>query len=386
MQTDSSNGTQGTIAVLRNFLMSRYNPQVQLLDLQNLYGDQYLLSNGLLSQDSTRSKMFPAMMKVASMDLKNVESVNMAGNNISDVTAVTTLAATFPQLKNLSLANNDISQWRHLDPWRHRFREMRELVLTGNPITGLNNYRAEILRRFPSLKMLDGEIIEGINVPEFKIRGSSPAVNSFAANIKKLPVSTKAGFFETTEIQNIVMDFLGKFFQVYDTDRSQLMPLYDNLSLFSLSLNTGVPRDLSARDNQGIQNWSSYIPISRNLTRVTTSNTRQNRLALGQDQILQLLRKIPPSKHDLSAPEKFAIEAWTARGLRAPEDAGIMLIVHGEFEEPPQQPGRANAYPLKRSFDRTLLLLPAPATGAILVVSDLLTVRGWAGSRAWTPR
>ncbi|KAK9448300.1 uncharacterized protein V1518DRAFT_418582 [Limtongia smithiae] len=394
--------TMGTISVLQTFLNSRYDAVNKMLNLQSMYSDQFLANNGLLSQDSTRSKMFPALMKVASMDMPQVESVNLASNNVTDVSQVTTLAQTYPHLKNLSLQDNGLVDWRQLDAWRHKFRELRELVLTGNAVTSLPNYRAEILRRFPSLKMLDGIPVETTAaVGGGGSGGGGSALNSISNNnsrsnvmlnlTQKLAVSTRSGFFETPEVQGIATDFLGKFLQVYDGDRGQLRPLYDDMSMFSMTLNTAVPRELEAGGFGGIgagpgqQNWSAYIALSRNMTRVSRSNLRQNRLALGQEQIMQLLQKLPATRHDLAAPEKFAVEAWTVRGVRTAEDSGILLIVHGEFEEGTATQTQQQQI-LRRSFDRTMLLLPFPGTGSILVASDMLTVRGWAGARAWASR
>ncbi|KAK9466516.1 hypothetical protein V1512DRAFT_253652 [Lipomyces arxii] len=373
MQVDQAgNGTKDTIQILRNFLMSRYNAEARFLDLQNLYSDQYLNANGLFDHDSTRSKMFPALMKIAGMDIEHIDTVRLDSCGITDISAVTTLAATFPHLKNLSLGHNSISQWRQLDPWRHKFRELRELILTGNPITGLSNYKTEIMRRFPSLKMLDGEVVQGLAMPELNKRGKERSSTSLAAaNITKLPVATLPSFFETSEIHGIAMNFLGNFLQVYDNDRAQLSSLYDDMSLFSMSLNTGVPREIDQR----VQNWSQYIALSRNLTRITTSAPRLSRLAIGRQQISELFSKIPATRHDLASPEKFSVEAWTSRGVRTVDDIGISLIVHGEFTE--------SSSSMRRSFDRTMFLLPN-AESSFLVVSDMLTVRGWASNKAWT--
>ncbi|KAK7206938.1 hypothetical protein BZA70DRAFT_236236 [Myxozyma melibiosi] len=391
-QHQQSSDTQSTIQILQTFLYSRLDQQHKLLSLSGMYSDPYLLQNGLLANDNLRAKMFTALMKIAAnSEMKDVESVDLSRNSLRELTPVTTLAQTYPRLKNLSLAENAIDQWRHLDIWRQKFRELNELVLLGNPITSLPNYRAEVIRRFPSLKMLDGETV---------------GPNPFQANITKLPIATRPGFFENEQIQSITMDFLGKFLQVYDSDRTQLLPLYDSMSMFSISLNTGVPREMGvAAGGKGgghyntfqgsSQNWSSYIPLSRNLVRIHVSQRREARLAVGQEQIMGLLRSLPATRHDLSSPEKFSIDAWTMRGLRTAEDAGIMLIVHGEFEEPSPQQTQPNRAPrqgqqqqqqqqgLKRSFDRAMTLLPVAATGEILVVSDTLTVRSWAGSRAW---
>lgn len=345
-----------TIETLQAFLSSRYNAGLNMLDLQNMRGDQFLISKGLFATASTSSKMFPALMKIASDKLPGVLSVNLAENNLQDVSGVTTLSQTYPSLQNLSLANNRIAKIRNLELWRHKFRNLRELILSGNPITREPTYKEDVAKLFPRLVVLDGVVIR----------------DESQLDTLKLPAPIVPSFFENPEVQSVAGNFVTTYFDLFDRDRTQLLPLYDDMSTFSLSVDGVCPRIFSPAG--GSQSWSPYIPISRNLTK-TGHTAKHNRLAIGPQSIANTFQKIPATKHNLS-PTKFATEAWRTSGVRVAGDTGIVINIHGEFQE-------THGSLMKRSFDRVFILLTAP-TGNIIVTTDMLTVRGYAGSDAWT--
>lgn len=350
----NNSGTKSAVEMLRGFLESRYNPSASILDLQNLKGDQYLISNNLFSSASTSSKMFPALMKVAGENIKQVDTVNLADNALSDVVPITTLAQTFPDLKNLSLANNNINNTRVFENWRQKFRSLRELVLSNNPLTYQPNYKDEIMKLFPRLIMLDGQII----------RDESQIENP------RLPLPIKTIFFEDGSVEQMATGFVTNYFDLFDNNRQQLLQLYDMSSQFSLSLNSIAPR---APGTSGPSNWSSYIPISRNLMKVTAASARHSRLNVGQNSIQAVFQKIPQTRHNL-VPERFSLEAWRTVGVKEENDTGIVITIHGEFNET-----RSN---IARSFDRTFIVVQG-ANGSMIVASDMMTVRGYAGFDAW---
>ena len=353
--TGLSSNTQNTIQLLETYLMNHYSPEQQLLSLENLRNDPFLLENGLLASSSTTSKMFPALMKVSYSKIPTVESVSLANNNLTDIVSVTTLAATYPKLKNLSLANNSIARSKGLENWRQKFPHLRELILSGNPITSTPTYKADMIKLFPKLIMLDGQVVQDASQVE------SP----------HLPFPVKQNFFENPEVQNIAGGFLTSFFDFYDRDRSQLLPLYDNQSTFSLNVNPIVPRSMNVSAPTG---WGSSISLSRNLSKITTVTARVNRLFIGPGPISTAFQKLAATQHDLKSPEKFSLDVWTVRDIRTPGDQGIMISVHGEFLDGPQR--------WKRSFDRSLILVPGP-TGNMIVASDMLTIRPYGGDDAW---
>ena len=65
----------------------------------------------------------------------------------------------------MSLQQNNISRWNDLEPWYHasKFPQLQELLLLDNPIQrnarDADEYQREIVKRFPSLKVLDGNTL-----------------------------------------------------------------------------------------------------------------------------------------------------------------------------------------------------------------------------------
>src|SRR5690606_1526514 len=111
----TSRSTSETVAVMDRVLNSRYHAEAKLLDLSNLVGDPILQAAGFFQKDSTRSKLFPAMMLVADKHFKSqadknkaVRSVSLAHNGLQNLNAVSPLSLSFPNLKNLSLEGNNI--------------------------------------------------------------------------------------------------------------------------------------------------------------------------------------------------------------------------------------------------------------------------------------
>lgn len=366
--TAPSGNTSSTIQLLEEYLANHYNPDIKFLNLENIPNDQFLISSGLLSSASTQSKMFPALMKVASVRITNVESASLANNGLSDLQVVTTLAATFPQLKNLSLANNNFVNVSSLSLWRHKFPQLRELILSGNPITTTPSYKDDMIKLFPRLIVLDGQVVQD----ESKI------------GVINMPLKVQQNFFENGEIGNIAGNFLSTFFDLYDRDRSQLIPLYDDQSTFTIDVNSSALRQLGGPGSSGglrngpstTNTWGEYVPVSRNLSRVTAVNNKISRLYIGPQAISNAFQRLPSTQHDLKSPEKFAVDAWSVKDVRSVGDQAIMIFVHGEYTEQKNQ--------VVHSFDRSLIIVPGP-TGNMVVSSDNLTVRPYAGYDGWKP-
>jgi nuclear RNA export factor len=371
----ASQQTSSTIELLKKFLYRRYNQEAKLLDLTNIATDVELQQNGVFSSISTQSKMFPALMKLASQENFTVESVSLSQNNLSDLSGVTTLAQTYPNLINLSISDNQLTKLSALDIWKNKFKKLRELILANNPISADPNYKNEVLKVFPKVILLDGITIRD----EQKLN-----------LIYKLPVSKKQFFFEDAQIQEISTQFLSNFLQFWDNDRSQLLQLYQPESQFSLSMDSSVPNDSPASN----VSFGYYIPISRNLSRVSSEKSRQQRLGKGQEQIYKLFQQIPKTKHTLTeSPNLYSVESW-----RFPQVNGFILTLHGSFDEVakpefdstsrPTGPGRrlpsgssSNTKLTPKSFDRTFVIVPT-ASG-LVIASDLLIVRPLATADAW---
>lgn len=370
--TVRSSQTLNTIEILKGFLHRRYNAQMKMLDLGNLASDPELQAQGAFASITTQSKMFPALMKLASQQNFVVESINLADNQLEDLSAVTSLAQTYPQLLNLSLSNNRITKLRSLETWKNKFKSLRELIMANNPVTSDPLYKDEVSKTFPRLIILDGVVIRD----EAKLK-----------QIYELPVLRKHFFFEDAEIQQLSTQFIANFLQFWDTDRSQLMPLYTSDSQFSLSADSSAPNDAQAQD----VSFGIYIPLSRNIARVSSQRSREQRLGKGQEQIYKLFQQLPKSKHKLETdPNSYSVEAW-----RYAQINGFIVSLHGEFQEvgqPEVNPdknknhrragGAASTNRLTpKSFDRVLSIVPGG--NSLIIASDLLIVRPIANAKAW---
>jgi nuclear RNA export factor len=294
----------------------------------------------------------------------------------------------------LSLQQNNIARWNDLEAWSpvNKFPELQELLLIDNPIQrnarNADEYQQGITKRFPSLKMLDGNPIPPA-VKEIRFDVKNPAPQPKGGKVELPSKVLQGAWGEGTN--DIGPGFLGEFFRLYDSDRQALIQqYYTPTTLFSLSVDTITPHQLthhrrgafsgSTQQPSSSSNLSIYIPQSRNLQRVTHQSARTTRLHNGRDQISQAFHNLPRTRHPIDQPAAFVADGFQVQIGSA---GGIMVSVHGEFYEASDRGGE-----LRRSFDRTFLLGPPASTNPgspCVVVSDILVLRPWSGSDAWVP-
>ncbi|EGW34266.1 uncharacterized protein SPAPADRAFT_59687, partial [Spathaspora passalidarum NRRL Y-27907] len=337
---------------------------------------------------STTSKFFPALMKIAN-DLKlDVVSIDLSNNELNDLQTISTMATTFPKLQNLSLHNNNFQRIRVFESWKHKLNFLRELILTENPILNnvneLQSIKLELMRSFPRLVVLNGEVLR-----------NEQALN---LNLTFPFESTQPMFFQDDNIQNIATNFITNYLKLWDSNRADLMILYQNESQFSMQLDSAHPHLIEASSTTGTD-FGYYLHNSRNLTRVSSIKARQAKLATGQEQIYKSFTQLPKTHHDLiNKPEMYSMESFTYAPLN-----GIMIIIHGSFEETAQPdnldslnsssnsgprgrygggPSKKKVPLSKKSFDRTFLVIPGP-NGSMIVASDILTIRPFSSTTPW---
>lgn len=288
----------------------------------------------------------------------------------------------------MSLQQNNITRWDDLEPWYHasQLPQLQELLLIDNPIQrnarDTDEYQREIVKRFPSLTVLDGNRLGA------HIKGIRFDVETTKSSAVKLPGKIRQGAWGegTTDIG---VGFLGVFFPLYDSDRQNLVQqYYTPTTLFSLSVDTATPHQpthhrrgaFSGSNQPSSSNLGGYIPQSRNLLRTRNPVQQTTRLHQGRDQISQAFQNLPRTRHPINDPAAFVADGFQVTIGSA---GGIMVSVHGEFYETSDRGGE-----LRRSFDRTFLLGPPAQTNPgsqCVVVSDLLVLRPWSGRDAWIP-
>ncbi|KAI5969676.1 MEX67 [Candida margitis] len=385
----SATGAGNTIETITNFLKGRYQPEIKMLNLSSVKQDATLNAQGFFASMSVTSKFFPALMKIAA-DLKiDVESVDLSGNELNDLHAISSMTQTFPKLKNLSLQNNNLSRTKVFETWKHKLIFLRELILFNNPIVQTTNpaeiqeIKLEMMRCFPRLVILNGELLR--NEQMLNANSSSP-------------FGSQAMFFQDEEIRNLATNFVANYLNLWDTNRANLMVLYQNESQFSMQLDTSHPHLIEDVNSSSNIDFGNYMPNSRNLTRISSGKARMSKLAIGTEQIYKSFQHLPKTKHNLvENPDSFSMECYKYAPLN-----GIVITVHGSFEETAQpeisdnsasqgsrggrfhSQGRNRKHELcKKSFDRTFIVLPGP-NGSMVVASDLLLIRPFTREAAWT--
>lgn len=381
----------------REFVRSRYNRETQFLNLENMLDDPIAQKYNLLvpGVPGSSGKETAIMFKLASQLRPPVQTLSLANNRIQSGKDIQSIGMFLPKLANLSLANNQLKSMddvRLITREKNKLDFLRELVLTGNPVKGndpanAEQYRRDIVKRFPALEMLDNERIVkvGFDAPTPHTNPShrltpAPTTNSFARPMAPPFVLGVDG--------NLVSEFLTRFFTLFDTQRSELLDVYHSTATFSFSANTSIPPRAriqglhSTLPNQKNLKWDVWVNGgnggSRNLIRVGNVDKMAQSLHLGREKVVESILGLPKTRHDIAgAPSSFCLDGWLAGST-------LFVTVHGQFTEEP-----VNAL---RSFDRSFILAPAAADSrakmkgwAVEILSDQLTVRGYSSSDAWAP-
>jgi nuclear RNA export factor len=360
---------------LRNVLATRYDIERKLLDLSSLSTDVQLNQMGIITSGGAGSlleKAFKALLIVcneqftsAQAKRDSIPSITLANNNISNVTQVFELAETFPDLKNLDLSNNQLDSLRKLTPWRHRLRSLETLILSGNPIEAAEpNYKTDVLDWFPKLQILNN----------MQVR-TAEQIQAAEAAVHLTPIP-QAGF-DFRDAGGVGEQFVKQFFSTYDSNRQQLATaFYDESSTFSLAVSATAPRDSGAPT----PHWKLYLEFSRNLDKIHSPVAREQRLYRGAEAIGKVWIRLPLTKHPSleSETNKYIIDCHVLNGLADPTGQsphgvdGLIVTVHGEFEEADPHATRVGM----RSFTRTFVLGPgAPGRSPVRVISDMLALR-----------
>lgn len=329
---------------------------------------------GLFQAKNTAEKTFKVLMvicqdlfKTAQAKRDAIESISLAGNNVDFVGQVFDLAETFPDLKHLDLSNNHFSNLKQLNKWRGRFRHLETLLLNDNPIIQAEpNYAVELRDWFPKLQ----------NLSHIQIRTVEDIARE-AAKAQPNPIPQHGTDFR--DVAGLGEQFLRQFYTLYDSNRDELLAtFYDEYSTFTLAVVTSGPKD----GDTAVLPWAPYLTLSRNHQRITTQAARFQRYTKGI-QIQEVWKKLPVTQHPELATnlDKYIIDCHPMKGLHDPinhkvagED-GMIITMHGEFEELEATTGRTG----KRSFSRTFVIGPGlPGRGVMRVVSDMLSISPWA--------
>ncbi|CAI5755942.1 unnamed protein product [Candida verbasci] len=388
-QASTTTSSSSTIETITQFLKTRYNPEIKMLNLSNVKQDPALNTHGFFSSVSITAKFFPALFKVANDLSLEVISIDLSNNELSELNQLVSLPQSFPKLQNLSFQNNQFNRIKVFETWKNKLNNLRELIIFDNPIVinintpqDINNLKLEFMKLFPRLVVLNGEILR-----------DEPKLNM---NLT-FPFDSNSMFFENDDSRNLATNFLANFFKLWDSNRGDLMILYQNESQFSMQVDTSHPYLI---DSNNSTDFGNYLSNSRNLTRVSGMNSRMNKLAIGQEAIFKSFQQLPKTQHELiNKPNLFSVECYKfpSNNLN-----GLIITIHGIFEEigqPELEQSNNNIpsgprsryipqnkhkrHPLsKKCFDRTFTVIP-DLQGSMIVASDLLLIRPYTSENAW---
>ena len=263
---------------------------------------------------------------------------------------------------------------------------------------------SEILRRFPSLLVLDGVKLNRI-VFELerrpKVRHDEVVRARYRERPFSFPADVKEQFVENDIVKTFVMQFCakyvrpntpaaiadqgGRFFPMFDNDRASVLPAYDEKATISLTPNTLISRSYQANKVQtsyrdrprpiGFEAWTG-LP-GRNFLRNATSITQRMKTLKSPMDVPELLKwwsAIPKTKHPLTDPSKWCIDAWVIGGEGV--NTKLCAMIQGEFQEMPSE--------TFRSFSRTFILADAPqgssaqlAGWPAMILSDIMVVHAY---------
>lgn len=370
--------------MLQAVLKRRYNVELKLLDLTALHEDPDLTASHIFDKSSTTEKFFTALMIVldkqfatATAKREAIESVTLANNGLINLSLVTTLAQTLPQLKNLDLSNNAFKDLASLEAWRRKFPKLDHLIVSPNPLEQNEpDYATTIMAWYPKLRFLNS----------IQVRSDDDVMNGFQMTDLPFPIRTPS----FQDEGQIAENFIRTFFAGYDSDRNAVAQhYYDDQSVFTLAVNTQAPRDPNSTQTVQPQEWDRYIKFSANLKKISQPKARQDRQIYGTNPIADVWAALPVTRHPDLATEaaKWLIECTSIPGLPDPTGAspagvdGFLITVHGEFQEIDVA---TNQVKKLRSFDRVFTLGPGGASG-VRVVTDILTIRAYGGTQAWVP-
>ncbi|KAJ2086738.1 nuclear mRNA export, poly(A)+RNA binding protein [Coemansia sp. RSA 487] len=393
----SNTSTSNDSAIIKDRLMTllqtRANTQSNSLDLSSLSQDSIITALG--ADPSRDGKIFKAILVIASQMYPNLETINLADNGFHSLKPIADIGAHFPDLKNLSLMNNLISDMRELDCLSSigstvPLARLSEIILIGNPVcdielsqpNGAANYLEKVQARFPTISMLDASPVAPLSHP------GQPSVDSNSSVApKQMPFPAEHVFAENQGISDLVNAFVPGFFALYDGNRASLADIYAPAAQFSLMVDSTQPTSTFARNNPNSQkhiDFSTYIRISRNMTRMKSHQKRISTLASGHAAVMQAILQLPATHHPVKEAQKFSFEAWETHvpSAGSPPQVLAMVVVHGEFTE--------NTSQNVLSFDRTFVLAPSPpgstaatAGSPCIIVNDMLTIRRYNGFHSW---
>ncbi|KAI9292174.1 NTF2-like protein [Neoconidiobolus thromboides FSU 785] len=374
------------LEVLKQFITNRFDPNSHILDFSKMNEDRLLSDNKIksfnkLGRDSGVPRLF---FKAAKLLRCQPRAIILDSNRLADTNCLKYLGDFFPEIKCFSLKQNNFTSYKDLeDLAKANNIVVEELHLSSNPLyeremkkndVNLIDYRKEICKLFPAIKLIDGQVIK--NDLQF---GAGTSLSQTNSRID-LPVAPAPHYFSDDQTLNAANTFLYNYFSLFDKDRGELFNYYDSQALFSLM----IPYTENNYDPK--KSLGMYYKFNRNLKFVKEHTKRVSRQYTGGEAIINCLKELPETMHPFSDTSKFSVEAQLLTEFAPLNTAEpkpfISLNIHGEF----LNVNRNKSYSFDRFFIIGLPLEGSPAQlGGIQfrIISDSLVIRNYESNPAW---
>jgi len=207
------------ISVLKEVLASRFDGNLQMLNLSKLHSDPRLVAEDILAVLSDPDVLKQVLSQVRA-NLPQLQYLSLSHNNLS-LEAVKTVCSMLKglPLQGVNLEHNSISNLRDLVNSLSVFSStLGELKLVGNDcvkdIKEETEYLKAVTKKLTALKVLDG-----VNIEDFFLKTSGQS--TLGASVSNLSLGT------TVLTEELVKEFLKEFYQCLDSpDRSKLLKAY----------------------------------------------------------------------------------------------------------------------------------------------------------------
>lgn len=267
-----SNKKLTTIDILRNFLLSRWNSEAKFLNLEAMAADPILKKSAIKPPGApgASATVGPALMKLAGEMFEDVVTISFAKNHLKNVQPISTLAQYLPNVQNISFQGNLIKEYANLEALSGtgKLKNLKELLLADNPLRESEikqrgddrAYIRNIVKRFPTIVLLDG-------VP---VQLSKDEVDNIHKTGRVLPLDNKPNFFDNEVSGAAATDFIARYYQLFDTNRTALSAIYDTNAVFSITTNLKLraQQKLRRKDKKKMmedEDKLTWTSLSRNL-------------------------------------------------------------------------------------------------------------------------
>uniref|UniRef100_A0A224YUZ1 Nuclear RNA export factor n=1 Tax=Rhipicephalus zambeziensis TaxID=60191 RepID=A0A224YUZ1_9ACAR len=329
------------IQSLKLVMSKRYDATRGHLDLSNFQKDESLKELNLYIT-FTRPSIMSIAVKIIVENVPEVQTLDLSNNKLTTLYPLGPVHGACKQLRSLNFANNRILKMAELDSMKG-MTSVQELVLEGNPVcTAYNDksqYISAVRQRFPKVILLD--------------HNELPPPISFDLGLEETIPPSKPSYFPSEDVKQIVVQFLEQYFTIFDSkNRSGLIDAYHDDAIFSMS---------SSKLPQTKHDAREFMRDSRNIMKVTNTESRREKLKTGRVNIVAFLDQLPETRHD---PSSFTVDIpLVTPSLMCFTVFGILRVVSNGL-----------IVPQVKSFTRTFFVVPQGA--GFSIINETLFVTG----------